>query len=111
VLVIVVRTPTVALGSGLTVVTAGFEARTGKLTATLGAAPYSIPLKVPPGCVAVKVQVPEPTMVTMLFATLQTASVEEVTTGTATEPMSEIGNNLNGSAPGVLAPGEGISIT
>jgi hypothetical protein len=97
VLAIVVRTPTVALGSGLTVVTAGFEARTGKLTVTSGAAPYSMPRKVPPSCVAVKVQVPGPTMVTMLFATVQTKGVEEVTTGTAIEPMSEIGNNLNGS--------------
>jgi hypothetical protein len=112
VLAIFTGEPTRALASGETVVTAGAVAATEKLTVTGAAAPKLAPLDITASLFAARVQVPAPTIVTMLFAsTVQTDGVLEVTTGLIAAPTSDAGNSGNEPASGRLTPGEGSSIT
>jgi hypothetical protein len=111
VLAIFTGEPTRALASGETVVTAGAVAATEKLTVTGAAAPKLAPLDITASLFAASVQVPAPTIVTMLFAsTVQTNGVLEVTTGLIANPTSEAGNSGKEPASGRLTPGEASSM-
>jgi hypothetical protein len=88
------------------VVTAGAVADTEKLTVTGAAAPKLAPLEVTASLLAVTVQVPAPTIVTMLFAsTVQTEGVLEVTTGLIESPTSDAGKSGKDPASGRFTPG------
>jgi hypothetical protein len=93
------------------VVTAGAVVDTEKLTVTGAAAPKLEPLDITASLFAASVQVPAPTIVTMLFAsTVQTNGVLEVTTGLIEDPTSDAGNSGNEPASGRLTPGEASSM-
>jgi hypothetical protein len=111
VLAIVTAVPTSALASGVAVVTAGAVVDTEKLTVTGAAAPKVAPLETTESLLAVSVQVPAETIVTMLFAsTVQIEGVLEVTAGLIANPTSEAGNSGKEPASGRFTPGDASSM-